>query len=517
MGTGSSLAHTLPWGRRFGIAAQKKQTSVAINAVSRVAMYALNLAVPVLVGPYVARVLNVETYGAYNAAQSVMQLFLALASFGVYTYGMRQASRVRDDLGKTRTVFEPLYRFGVLAAVVSWLLFTVFVLLFQKDQQTLYLILGLQVLFNAYSVEWVNEAFEDYPFILFKTAAARLIYLAAVFLFVRREQDAAAFALVSSLSVLLNHVFGFLYIRRRVKRRKTRLSELKPFVKPLAVTFLLSNANILYLMLDRLYLSAFAKDKAYITYYTLPMLIMSAVMNVVSSLLYVTVPRLSNKLAQDDEAGYKSLLSASAHTFFLVAMPVCAGIGALGEQMMLLYGGKAYMAAGPTLMLFGLRYMVNACDISLYNQILFPHSMEKTLLKIYVGGGILNLALKAVLFMLNIFDPAICIATTCVSDIAVVAFEQRAVRKRFEKGLSPLDFATLRYAALSLLFYPVCAFLRLAFPLSDTLDKAFFSYLLAAVLSCAALYAAALYFIRDRHFKELLQRISARLKRKYTA
>jgi len=480
-------------------------------------MYALNLAVPVLVGPYVARVLNVEAYGAYNAAQSVMQFFLAFASFGVYTYGMRQASRARDDLEKTREVFEPLYRFGVLTAILSWLLYTVLVLLMGKGQQTLYLILGLQVLFNACSVEWVNEAFEDYPFILYKTAASRLVYVAAVFLFVRREEDAAAFALVSSLSVLLNHALGFLYIRRRVKRRKAQLSELKPLIKPLAVAFLLSNANLLYLMLDRLYLSAFAKDKVYVTYYTLPMLIMSAVMNVVSSLLYVTVPRLSHKLAQGDEAGYKSLLSASAHTFFLVAMPVCAGIGALGEQMMLLYGGKAYMAAGTTLMLFGLRYMVNACDISLNNQILFPNGMERTLLKIYVGGGILNLALKAVLFMLNVFDPALLVATTCVCDIAVVTFEQRAVRRRFHKDFSPLDVSTLRYAVLSLLFYPVCALLRLAFPLSDTLDGAFFSYLLAVVLSCAALYITSLCFMHDAHFKELFIRIFTRLKRKHPA
>jgi hypothetical protein len=49
------------------------------------------------------------------------------------------------------------------------------------------------------------------------------------------------------------------------------------------------------------------------------------------------------------------------------------------------------------------------------------------------------------------------------------------------------------------------------------LDKVFFSYLFAAVLSCAALYMASLFFTRDAHFKELLQRILARLKRKRSA
>ncbi|HMM32401.1 MAG TPA: oligosaccharide flippase family protein, partial [Clostridia bacterium] len=157
----------------------------------------------------------------------------------------------------------------------------------------------------------------------------RLLYVAAVFLFIRRAEDIVPFALVSSGAVFLNHFLGFLYIRRRVKRKKTRMAEVTALIKPLAVMMLLANANLLYLMLDRLYLSAFAPEKAYVTYYTLPMLIMSAVMNVLSSLVYVTVPRLSHKLSKGDQEGYKNLLTISAHTFFLIAMPVCAGIGAL--------------------------------------------------------------------------------------------------------------------------------------------------------------------------------------------
>ena len=491
--------------------------SVAANAVARLVMYALNLLVPVLVGPYVARVLDVALYGEYNAALSVMQWFLSFASFGIYTYGMRQSSRVRDDLERTRAVFEPLYRFGVLTALIGWLFFMAFALLFQKHAQTLYAVLGLQVLFNAFAVEWVNEAFENYPFILYKTAAVRLLYVAAVFLFIRRAEDIVPFALISSCAVFLNHFLGFLYIRRRVKRRKTRMAEVAALMKPLAVMMLLTNANLLYLMLDRLYLSAFAPEKAYVTYYTLPMLIMNAVMNVLSSLVYVTVPRLSHKLSKGDQEGYKNLLSASAHTFFLIAMPVCAGIGALGPQMMLLYGGGQYVAAGSALMVFGARYVVNAIDLSLSNQILFLHGMEKELFKLYLWGGFFNLVLKAVLFALRVFDPALCIATTCLCDVAVVFRQQKLIEKTFGKALSPLDPPAMKYALFSLLFYPLCAALRLLFPLRTALDAAFFLYLLAAVALCAALYAAALFFTRDAVFFGLFEKLKARLQRKSRA
>ena len=498
-------------GKGAQIGTGKKENSVAVNAAARVAMYALNLLVPVLVGPYVARVLDVGAYAEYNAALSVLQIFLSLASFGIYAYGIRRSSRVRDDIERTREAFEPLYRFGVLAALFSWLLFTAFALLFQKEQRALYLVLGLQVLFNAYAVEWVNEAFESYPFILYKTAAVRLLYVAAVFLLVRRAEDILPFALISSLTVFLNHFLGFLYIRRRVKRRKTRLRELKPLLKPLALMLLLSNANLFYLMLDRLYLSAFSPNREYVSYYTLPMLIMSAVMNVLSSLLFAAVPRMTHMLAQGDKAGYKSLLFSSSHAFFLVAMPVCLGIGALGPQMMLLYGGGQYAAAGTTLMVFGIRYAVNAFDLSLSNQVLFPRGMENKLIRIYLSGGALNLALKAALLLLRCFDPAVCIATTCACDILAVLLERRLALKNGYP--MPLDAAAFRYAAFSLLFYPVCALLRLVLPPGGGLDGAFAKYLFASVALCAAFYIAALFIARDACFKELLQRLITRVRR----
>ncbi len=505
------------WGAGEGesIARERKTGggSVAVNAVARLTMYALNLLVPVLVGPYVARVLDVALYGEYNAALSVLQWFLALSSFGVYNYGMRQASRVRDDPARLRETFEPLYRFGILASLAAWLLFMAFVLFTQSARRALYAALSLQVLANCFAVEWVNEAFENYPFLLLKTAAVRLFYVASVFLFVRRAEDVLPYALVSSALVFLNNFLGFLYVRRRVKRRKTRFQEIAALIKPLALVTLLTNASLLYLMLDRLYLSAFAPDKAYVSYYTLPMLLMSAAMNVLSSILFVTVPRLSNYLSTGDGEKYKSLLQLSSHTFFLIAMPVCAGIGALGPEVMLLYGGGQYAAAGGVLMVLGARYVINAFDLSLSNQILFLHGMERRLLFIYFFGGALNVLFKILLLSLRLFDPVLCAALTCVCDALAVFLQHRAVHKKLGSGLSPLDAPAFRYALLSLSFYPVCAALRLAFPLDGTLNGAFFSYLFASVFLCAALYAAALYLARDAFFKNLSERLRARLKR----
>ncbi len=168
-------------------------------------------------------------------------------------------------------------------------------------------------------------------------------------------------------------------------------------------------------------------------------------------------------------------------------------------------------------MVFGARYVVNAIDLSLSNQILFLHGMEKKLFKLYLWGGLFNLALKAALFAFRIFDPALCIATTCLCDVAVVLRQQRLVEQTFGKALSPLDAPAMKYALFSLLFYPVCAALRLLFPLRAAFDAAFFLYLLAAVALCAALYAAAMFFTRDAVFFNLLEKLKARFQRKSRA
>lgn len=473
-------------------------------------MYTLNLLVPLFVGPYLARILDVGLYAEYNAALSIVQWFLPFAVFGIYTYGVRQASRERDNLEKTRSVFSQLFLFGVISTTIVWLCYMGFVFAFNKEYFWLYTLLGINILANYFAIEWINEAFENYKFILYKTMLVRIGYIVSIFVFVRTPEDILPFTAIASLVVFFNNLFGYLYIKRRIRFVRIPLKELTVLAKPLFLIMLLSNTNMLFLMLDRLYLSVFSETAIFVTYYSLPMLIMMAIMNVVSSIMFVTVPRLSNYLSNMNRDAYNSLLRISSHCFFLVAMPIFGGIAALGREIMYLYGGPKYVGAGSTLVVFGIMFIIYAVDITLSNQVLFINGMEKLLLKIYMVGGCINILFNTTLLLTKHLTPTLLITTTAVSDIIVVMMQHLTIRRQFGKGVSPLDRTTLKYICLSLCFLPIAAAIRAFMKVELALSTNFVLFIGIVIVVCMGFYFALLFLSRDLYLTMFRKKIQSR-------
>ena len=73
------------------------KNSLLKNSIFKAILSFANIVVPLLVGPYIVKLLDVNLYGVYNKVYSEFQLFLTFASFGVYTYGVREISIIRKD------------------------------------------------------------------------------------------------------------------------------------------------------------------------------------------------------------------------------------------------------------------------------------------------------------------------------------------------------------------------------------------------------------------------------------
>lgn len=487
--------------------------SITLNALARITMYMLNLLVPVLVGPYLARVLDVGLYAEYNTALSIVQWFLPFAVFGVYTYGMRQASRERDDKERISSVFTQLFVFSIITTSIMLICYTLFALVAKADYFWLYFILGIQITANYFAVEWVNEAFENYGFILYKTAAVRLAYVISIFIFIKDANDILPFAVISSLLIFFNNFFGYVYIKRRIAFKKISLLNTFKLFRTLFPIMLLANANMLFFMLDRLFLSVFSSVDIYITYYTFSMLILVAIFNVVCSIMFVTIPRLSNLLAHGNTVEYSNLLKLSSHSFFLFFMPICAGIASLGNEIMLLYGGNNYIHGGSTLIVFGLCYMISAIDLSMSNQVLFLHGKEQTLLRIYFTGGGLNIACNTVLLLTNHLTPVLLAVTTGISYLIVIILEHMLISRILNKNLSPLNTTTLKYIVTSLCFIPITMIIRRLFHVELVLNSRMVIFVLAVIMICAIFYAAVLYLSKDEVYLHFWQKIKNRSKR----
>ena len=111
------------------------------------------------------------------------------AAFGIYNYGIRAISKVKDDKNKINYVFSKLFYISIITSVLTTSIYFLFIYLDNsiENLKELYYILGVQALFQFLYIEWMNEAYENYSFILYKTLVIRIAMLVAIFTFVKLQ------------------------------------------------------------------------------------------------------------------------------------------------------------------------------------------------------------------------------------------------------------------------------------------------------------------------------------------
>lgn len=476
----------------------KNQKSIKHNAIAKTFLNLLNIFIPLLTGPYLARVLDIQLYGNYNKVNSIVAWFLPIASFGIYNYGIREISQIKNDKKKISDLFSKLFIIGILSTFLALIVYFLYLYLFlNKNDILLYLVLSIQIFSQMFYVEWMNEAFENYSFILYKTLIVKIFHLVSVFLFVKKAEDILPYALVVSLTMLINYIISFIFIKKDIKFNYKSLKGMKSLIKPLLVMFLLVNANMLFTYLDRLFLSLFAENSKMNSDYQLSLSIIMLITQVINSIVIVTIPRLSNYLSTQNTEKYDALLYKSSRIFFMIGIPMCIGMSVFSKPIMFIYGGTNYISASMCLNLLSIRTLLWLIDRVYANQILFVNNKEKNLTKIYIISGIINLGLNLLLVIFNRLNPENLIITTILAESIMLILQNISIKKYTNVKVKVLGNHVFKYLVVSLGFIPIFNFGMKFFNITYVQPFKLTLFTVALVILCIVYYFMLLLLLKD--------------------
>ena len=264
--------------------------SISRNIIFKFLLNIFNLVIPILIGPYALRKLGPEIMGTVNFSQTIFGYFFIFAGFGVYQYGLREVSRVRNDKEKLSSVFTSLFVFTIITNILTTVVYLVFInnKYYGTETYIACLILTFNLLSNVFYIEWMNEALENFGFITIKTIVVRIIYVVLLFATVKSSDNFKEYMMLLVLYTFLNNIISFIFIKRKIKFDFSKI-KLSKHIKPMFLVVILSNANVLYTQLDRLMLGEFVSIVS-VGYYTTA----QNISNIINSLL-LTVITVSNK------------------------------------------------------------------------------------------------------------------------------------------------------------------------------------------------------------------------------
>jgi len=482
------------------------QKSLVSNIFYKILLNTFNIILPILVGPYAYRTLGATSIGTVSSAETIFNYFFIFAVFGVYQYGLREISLVKNDKKKVSQLFTSLYVINFTTSILALVTFVLFSYLGYGDKNLfpVLLIFGFNFISNLFYVEWFNEAHENYDFITKKTVIVRLTYVVLLFALIHGVDDYKKFAGLLALSTFLNHIISFVYVKRQVKFDFSNLT-IVPHLKPLVLVVIFSNANMLYTQLDRLFLLE-NKGEATVAFYVMPFQIMTIINTLMLSVVQVTIPRLSYLSGNSTEGEYESLLNKISKVYFITLFPAAIGLMLIAHGAVIIYGGKQYAGAGDTLMVFAFYMISVGIESILSNQIIYVKKKESILVRFLFICGFTNLVLNFALVFFHVLTPTTAIITTTIANCTLIVLEYIYIKKKLKVNYTLFDMQKLKYLFYSLTFLPI-AFLV------NTIISGQILQVIVTMLACGLAYALILFIAKDEILFMLLDKIKARFKR----
>lgn len=480
--------------------------SLAKNTIYKLILNIFNTGLPFILGMYITRALGTKAYGNFTYIQGIYQYFLAFATFGVYQYGLREISKVRDNKDRLSKVFSNIFIITLLSNLIVGGIYILSMHLIFANSSVLHsiaVVMGINFFANIFYVEWAAEALERFDFITIKTILVQTISCIVTIILVKAAKDVTMYVLILGITLFFNYFASFVFIKRRIDFNFKALN-FKKHIKPMFLVVILTNASILYTNLDKIMLGSVV-GKVYVGYYFMCVGIIYAINNLLLTFVQVTIPRLSYHLSKGENQIYKSLLDRMSKMYLMILFPAAIGVSVIGKECILLYGGKDYIDAVPLMPFFAIYMIIVGYENIVSNQIMYLNGRERQQVVCVFIGGIVNLILNSLCIVLGIFSAKVAITTTIIANFVLVICEYVYVRKNLKIHINLFGLDKIKYFIISLIFIPITIILR-------KYIKNMFLLLMGVILINLLIYLFILVIIKDKIILELINNVKRKIK-----
>lgn len=387
-----------------------------------------NYIFPLLVFPYITRVLGVSNVGLCDFVDSIINYFCLFSMLGLATVGVREIAANRDDRIKLSKVFSSLLTLNIITTVIMALALVVAIMLvpqFQENSQ-LMAVGVFKLLSKAFLVEWFYTGIENFKYITVRSVVVRSLYVVAVFIFVRSEADYDVYYALTTMTFVVNAVINTIYSRRYVGYSIKSVS-LKPYIKPVATLGIYSILTSMYTTFNVSYLG-FVGGNAQVGFYATATKLHSIILALFTAFTGVMLPRMSSLLSGGDDDSFKDYVRKSLKVLFAFSFPAVIFCVIYADQIVRIIAGQGYELAIPCMQIVMPLLFIIGYEQILVIQILTPLKRDSDILiNSIVGAGVGIIANLLLVPLLMSVGSSI---VWCLSEMSVLIMAQYFVTKQ---------------------------------------------------------------------------------------
>lgn len=472
---------------------KKISTNIFYNVLNQV----VSLITPLVLTPYVARVLSPELIGDYSFALANSSYFVLIEGLGFSLYGMLKVSAKREDKTYTSKLFKEVMLAKLMLMSLCLSVYIILFVVFSNRNTILNMIMMLNIISTGIDTTWFLMGQEDFKTTALRNSFVRIINVVLVLVLVKTKDDFLLYAIIMQTSNVISMVAVVPYVYRYLVPAQVSLNGVINHTKYSIDYFIPGLVNTIFTSSDKSILGAMANSFE-VGYYEQAIKITNLCGSVISSISNVILPRATYLSNKKDDGESKKLLFATIGGACLVSVPSAVGVASVASRFVPFFYGPGYDKCIVLLQILSINVIFSVLSNYVGHQCLLSKGKQKEYNVAITIGAMLNIILNAI--TATKYQSVGVSLSSVISSVVVVMIIMFYCKGTFT--LRELLTISWKYVLASIVMGGVL----LVIPLFDNL----LMDLIIRIVSGVMVYLFLLWIFKDALFCMFLQKIRMR-------
>lgn len=371
------------------------KTELGRDVVALYVAQGLNYLVPLLVLPYLLRILEPVEFGAIVFAQSLINYLRIVTNYGFNFSATREVALARERPQELRKIFWTTMaaKMCLLAGSLVIVVPLVFVVPFLRARWPVIGICGLALGGSILLPQWYFQGMNRIRELAIIQASSNVIMLLSTFVFVRSRGDELQAAGVLALPLVLSGIASlvFLKIVEPVRWYRPTLDGVREAIKSGWNLFVSGAATSLYVNSNVFFIGLLCGNYQ-VALYSLANRIALAATGVLSPIVQASFPRASVLFGMSVQRGLVFARKLSRY-FLVISIVLSCILMFFARSIVIILGGIRYADAVPVVRVLALLPIAIGGAMILSQIVMINLGLSRRMSHIYIMAGLVSVAL----------------------------------------------------------------------------------------------------------------------------
>ena len=410
-----------------------QKSSIKKNYIFNVSYNVLTLIVPLIVTPYISRVLCASGVGQYSYSFSIVTYFTLLGSWGFNYYGQRLIAENQNDKHKQSIIFWEIFLARLITVSTVLVIYFILVLTncFGATYSLILQLLSIQIASIAFDAAFFYQGNEEFKLLTIRSFIVKILGVACIFIFVKKENDVWIYTLCQSLTLFVSALTLWPFVFKRIERISLRELHIKKHFVPTLRLFIPTIASTAYTMADKTLIGFLVPGTTEINgveksiadlengYYEQSEKIAKLCLTLITSLSAVMLPRNSQLISEKRNDEFIDNIHKALRFVLFLGIPMMFGIAAISYSFCPWFLGPGYDKSPLLLIMFSPLILIIGLSNLIGVQYLLPMKQDTKYIIAFVVGAAINVTLDVVL-IIYFTSVGACIATVASELILLI-------------------------------------------------------------------------------------------------